>query len=236
LTTEQAKNPSMVIPMDATASRPHERIYPTTFRNPFTELWGQYRQAVEAWQAYLNQQDQMTWSEFTDQRRSLLAHLNYFGQLMRAYKKVALEGGSPSTMAMKLLAHLPDSLLSLLDEIPKRVDILNEVLKGEEVFSNIGRVARGSSITRFISAKDDNDNKRMVWAVVTDDNDILHLSLRDFRPHVQALAKVNRLDVAELILKDYLEGFVTGFNQFVEDLLKILNVNATHASKEVTPE
>jgi hypothetical protein len=166
----------------------------------------------------------------------LLAQLNYFGQLMRAYKKVALEGGSPSTVTMKLLAHLPDAMLKLLDEIPKRVDILNEVLKGEEAFSNVGRVARGSSITRFISAKDDNDNKRMIWGVVTDDDDILHLSLRDFMPHVSALHKVNRLDLAELILQDYLEGFVSGFNQFVKDLLEILNANATHASKEVVTE
>lgn len=236
LTTEQAKNPSIVIPMDATASHPHERIYPTTFRNPFTELWVQYRRTVEALQIYTSGQDQATWLEFTDQRRSLLGQLNYFGQLMRAYKKVALEGGSTSTMAMKLLAHLPDSLLSLLDEIPKRVDILNEVLKGEEVFSNVGRVARGSSLTRFVSAKDDNDNKRMVWGVVTDDNDVLHVSLRDFRPHVSALHKANRLDLAELILEDYLKGFVTGFNQFVKDLLEVVNANATHASKEVVSE
>jgi hypothetical protein len=135
---------------------------------------------------------------------------------------------------MKLLAYLPGSLLKVLDEIPRRVDILNEVLKGEEVFSNVGQVARGASITRFISAKDDNDNKTLVWAVITDDNNILHMSLRDFRPHVANLHKINRGDLAELIAKDYLDAYVTGFNQFVKRLIEILNANASHTSKEIT--
>jgi hypothetical protein len=227
----QSMNPSIVIPMAATAARPRERLYPTTFRNPFTELWGHYKYTSDLLQSYLAQKSQASWLEFAEARRSLLAQLNYFGQLMRAYKRVGLEGGSTSTAAMKLLAYLPDSLLKLLDEIPKRVDILNEVLKGEEVFSNVGRVVRGSSITRFISAKDDNDNKTLVWAIVTDDEDILHFSLRDFRPHVAELYKMGRADLAELIAKDYLDAFVKGFNQFVKCLLEILNINASHADQ-----
>jgi hypothetical protein len=35
----------------------------------------------------------------------------------------------------------------------------NRPIKGEEVISNVGRVARGSTLSRFISAKDDNENK-----------------------------------------------------------------------------
>ena len=34
LTDFQASNPSLMIPMNATATRPRERLYPTTFRNP----------------------------------------------------------------------------------------------------------------------------------------------------------------------------------------------------------
>jgi hypothetical protein len=184
-------------------------------------------------EGYLTQQTQTSWAGFSEARRSLLTQLHYFGELMRAYKKVALEGGSTSTAVMKLLAYLPDSLLKLLDAIPQRVDILNEVLKGEEVFSNVGQVARGSSISRFISAKDDNDNKTLVWAVVTDNKDKLHLSLRDFRPHVAALHKVNRPDLAELIAKDYLDAYANGFNRFVKRLLDILNANALH-TREIT--
>jgi hypothetical protein len=234
LAKAQSMNPSIVIPMEATVAPPRERLYPTTFRNPFTELWGHYQEVLDVFKGYSKEQTQANWSTFAEARRSLLAQLNYFGQVMRAYKKVALEGGSASTAAMKLLAYLPNSLLKLLDEIPRRVDILNEVLKGEEVFSNVGQVARGASLTRFISAKDDNDNKTLVWAVITDDNNVLHISLRDFRPHVTDLYKINRVDLAELIAKDYLDAYVTGFNQFVKRLLEILNTNATHTSKEIT--
>ncbi len=234
LADAQAKNPSIVIPMEATAANPQERLYPTTFRNPFTDFWSSYRKTATALEDYSKHLTQEHWVEFADARRSLLGQLNYFGQLIRAYKKVALEGGSTSAATIKLLAHLPDSLRKLLDEIPRRVDILNEILKGEEVFSNVGRVARGSSISRFVSAKDDNDNKTLVWAIVTDDHDTLHLSLRDFRPYVAALAKIDRMDLAQMIVDDYVNALVAGFNQFVTQLLEILNTNATHTSKEVS--
>jgi hypothetical protein len=233
LVKSQANNPSILIPMNATANSPRERLYPTTFRNPLTNLWVRYQNASKALNHYTVNQTQANWAVFTDERRSLLAQLNYFGQLMRAYKNVALKGGSTTTATMKLLAHLPDSLLKLLDEIPRRIDVLNEVIKGEEVFSNVGRVARESSLTRFISAKDDNENKALVWAVLTDDNDVMNLSLRDFRSHIVALKKLDRIELAKIMLQDYLDAFSTGFNQFVARLLDILNANATHASKEV---
>ena len=224
-----------MIPMDATAVNPRERLYPTTFRNPFTEFWSNYQHAAESFRHYQASQTQEQWAVFTEARRALLAQLNYFGQLLRAYKKVALEGGSTSTATMKLMAHLPDSLLKLLDEIPKRIDILNEVLKGEEVFSNVGRVARGSSLTRFVSAKDDNENKALVWGIITDDNEIMHISLRDFRAHVAVLCQLNRPDLAETLAQDYLDAFVTGFNRFVQQLLDLLNATASHIPKELTP-
>ncbi|MCB0165583.1 MAG: hypothetical protein KDI79_15235 [Anaerolineae bacterium] len=233
LAKAQQNNPSIVIPMDAISARPQERLYPTTFRNPFTDLWSHFQAASDTLKGYHDHKTQKNWTDFSAARRSLLAQLNYFGQIMRAYKRVALEGGSTSTAMMKLLAHLPNSLLKLLDEIPQRVDILNEVLKGEEVFSNGGRVARSSSISRFVSAKDDNFNKTLVWGVLTDDNDVMHLSLRDFRPHVAALRSINRPDLAELIVQDYLDAYASGFNQFVQRLLDILNANATHSVEEV---
>ncbi len=224
----QASNPALMIPMDATAINPRERLYPTTFRNPFTELWATYQSASSTLNRYQQSPSAADWAAFTDARRSFLSQLHYFGQLLRSYKRVALEGGSTSTATIKLMAHLPDSLFKLLDEIPRRIDILNEVIKGEEVFSNVGRVARGSSLNRFISAKDDNENKALVWGVLTNDKDILHLSLRDFRPHVAVLDRLNQRRLAELIAEDYLESFVTGFNEFVTNALDIVNATATH--------
>jgi hypothetical protein len=235
LVNSQANNPSIMMPMNATGVSPRERLYPTTFRNPFANLWTRYQNASNALNRYTVNQTQSNWAIFTDERRSLLAQLHYFGELLRTYKKVALEGGSTSTATMKLLAHLPDSILKLLDEIPRRIEVLNEVIKGEEVFSNVGRVARDSSLCRFISAKDDNENKTLVWAVLTDDNEVMHLSLRDFRPHLAALANINKIGLAEIMLNDYLDAFTTGFNQFVARLLDILDATATHASsKELT--
>ena len=228
----QTANPAILIPMSATAASPYERLYHTTFRNPFTELWGSYQQAWKALRRYTVSQTQTHWIVFSEARNSLLVQLDYLGQLFLAYKRVALAGGSPSTATLKLLAHVPHSVLKLLDEIPQRVDVLNEVIKGEEVFSNVGRVARGASLSRFISAKDDNPNKTLVWGALTDDKDTMHLSLRDFRPHVAQLHRLGRADLAEMIIEDYLDSFIIGFNQFVDFLLDIIRANATHASKK----
>lgn len=233
LVRSQGSNPSIMMPMDASAISPRERLCPTTFRNPFNQLWAKYESASTALGNYTQQQTAAAWAMFSDARYSLLVQFDHFGQLLRAHKRVALEGESTSLATMKLMAHLPDSLLSLLDQIPRRIDVLNEVLKGEEVFSNVGRVARGSSLSRFISAKDDNENKTLVWGFLTDDRDVLHLSLRDFRPHVAALQQLGKIDLAEMMLKHYLDSFVQGFNQFVARLLEILNATATHNSHGV---
>ncbi len=227
----QTSHPSILIPLDAAGISPRERLYPTTFRNPFTEIWTIYESTSKTLNRYSSNQNQTNWAEFSDNRRSLLSQLNYFGELLRAYKRVALQGGSISTATMKLLAHLPDSLRKILDTIPQRIDVLNEVLKGEEVISNVGRVSKGASITRFISAKDDNENKTLVWGILTDDSDVLHISLRDFRPHVAALASLNRLDLAQIIVADCVESFADGFNQFVARLLDIANTNSTYVQE-----
>lgn len=228
----QASNPSIMIPMDASATSPHERLYPTTFRNPFTDLWENYEKAKNTMHAYEASQTPGQWTIFTETRNKLLVQFDYLGQLLRAYKKVAMAGGSLSTATLKLMAHIPHKMLKLLDEIPQRIDVLNELIKGEEVFSNVGRVARGASLSRFISAKDDNENKLLVWGVITDDNDVMHLSLRDFRPHIASLAAQDRLDLAELMVEDYVTAFAAGFNQFVDSLLDILKANATHKAGE----
>lgn len=234
LAKSQANNPSIMLPMDASGLNPRERLHPTTFRNPFTQLWSKYQSTLAVLKQYQTHQTQAHWSAFNESRYSLLVQLDHFGQLLQAHKRVALEGESPSSAAMRLLAHVPDSLLKLLDEIPRRIDVLNEVIKGEEVFSNVGRVARGSSLSRFISAKDDNENKTLVWGILTDDQEVLHLTLRDFRPHVAALDQIGRLDLARMMVTHYLDSFAQGFNEFVAHLLDILNATATHTSKGAT--
>jgi hypothetical protein len=220
----QNNNPSILIPLSASAVKPRDRLYPTTFRNPFSEMWGTHDKTTEALDNYLANPTQNNWAKFADSRGALLTQLNYFSELLKAYKRVALQGGSTSTATMKLLAHVPDSFREILNKIPQRIDILNEVLKGEEVLSNVGRVANGSSITRFISAKDDNENKTLVWGIVSDNTDTLCVTLRDFRPHITALAKIGRLDLAKMIVTHQVDEFTSNFNKFVNSLLDIMNV------------
>jgi hypothetical protein len=110
----------------------------------------------------------------------------------------------------------------LLDTIPSRFDMLNEVLKGEEVFSNMGRVAKGSTLRRFITAKDDNEQKTLVWGVLTDNQGVLHLSLRDFRPHIAVLHGLGMADLAQQIAQDYLDAYADGLNQYVAELRDIV--------------
>jgi len=225
------KNPSVLIPLNAATVNPRDRLYPTTFRNPFTDMWDIYEDTLEALATYRQKPTDSQWQHFANLRGSLLTQMSYFGDLLRAYKRVALQGGSTSNTIMKLLAYVPMSVREMLNELPQRIDVLNEVLKGEEVISNVGRVAkksaneptgRGSSITRFISAKDDNENKTLVWGAVTDDQEIFHLSLRDFRPHVAALATINKLAVAQMMAEDQVTAFATGFNQLVTQISDII--------------
>lgn len=123
-----------------------------------------------------------------------------------------------------MLAHVPPVLQKLLNVLPSRFDVLNEILKGEEVFSNLGRVAKGSSLRRFITAKDDNKQKTLAWGVITDDSNVIHLSLRDFRPHVTALHELDLYDFARYMTQDYLDSYAHGFNTFIAELIQIVVV------------
>ncbi len=235
----QSSNPAILIPMDASQPAPHVRLHPTTFGNPITDLYHQHTVTLEALYNYKNAPGnrQTFYAEFDDQQRQYLRMIGAFGDLMRKHKEVAMSGQSISTMSIKLLAHMPDVMQRLLDRIPGQFDVLNEIIKGEEVFSNVGRVAQGSSLRRFITAKDDNQQKTLAWGVVTDDQDVLHISLRDFRPHVTLLAKNNMPDLAMLITQDFLDAYVDGFNLFVRELREITVASReTRLNKEDLPK
>ena len=72
----------------------------------------------------------------------------------------------------------------MLDSLPGTFDVINDVIKGQEVFSNVGPVSASSSLTRFNTAKDDNEKKVLAWGIMTDAKGVMHISLRDARPHV----------------------------------------------------
>jgi hypothetical protein len=109
----------------------------------------------------------------------------------------------------------------MLDTIPGRFEILNDIIKGREVFSNVGAVAPTSTLTRFITAKDDNEKKTLAWGIMTDAKGVMRITLRDFRPHVALLEAIGRKDLAMQIVQDYLDGYAHGLNNFIRDLQRI---------------
>jgi hypothetical protein len=92
------------------------------------------------------------------------------------------------------------------------------VIKGREVFSNVGSVAPTSTLLRFITAKDDNDKKTLAWGVITDAAGVMRISLRDFRPHVGLLVQAGQAELAQRISQEYLEAYAAGLNRYVVDL------------------
>jgi len=74
------------------------------------------------------------------------------------------------------------------------------------VLSNLGAVEKSSSLTRFMTAKDDNVQKQLAWGVMTDANGVMKITLRDFRPHVSVLYDIGHQDLANLLAQDYREA------------------------------
>lgn len=225
LSAAQRQNPVILIPIDASQHSPRERLYPMTFEVPLADLdlLNLHGQVLQALAAYEAKPDDHTaaYKRFDQLQRTYLAALAGFGAVLSKAKEIALEGESVSVGAIKLLANMPKPLQRLLDAVPGRFGVLNDLIKGREVFSNVGVVAPSSTLTRFITAKDDNDKKALAWGVITDAKGVMHVTLRDFRPHVGALIAVQRRDVAERLAQDYLDAYARGFNDFVRDLRRI---------------
>ena len=232
LNDSQNANPAILIPVDASRLDPKARIYPLNLEVPLVELdlLGLHAQAIQALNNYeMNYHTDRTtaYNEFDRVQRIYLASLAGFGTILKKAREIAIRGESASVGAIKMLAHLPTPLQRLLDKLPDRFELLSDLLKGKEVFSNIGQVAPTSTLVRFISAKDDNDQKQLTWGVLTDATGIMHTSLRDFRPHVAALHEIDRQGLSNFIAQDYLDAYANGINTFIKDLWRI-----TQASRE----
>ncbi|MCS6994111.1 MAG: hypothetical protein N2117_09935 [Anaerolineales bacterium] len=229
------QNPSMLIPMDASRQSPRDRLYPLSMEVPLAELdlLNLHARAIQTLNAYEGHKGDRSalYAQFDEAQRTYLATLAGFSAIFDRLKEIAIRGESASVAAIKALAHMPPALQHLLDQIPSRFELLNNVLKGREVFSNVGAVVPSSTLRRFVTAKDDNEQKQLVWGVITDARGVLRISLRDFRPHVAALQAAGRADLAHDITQDYLDSYVNGFNNFIFDLQRI-----TLASRKTLPE
>jgi hypothetical protein len=221
----QKMNPPMVIPVDGSQHIPRERLYPMTFEVPLVDLdlLSLHEETKAALDAYESEAgDRMAvCAKFDQLQRTYLAALAGFGVVMSRAKEIAVAGESASVGTIKLLAHLPTPLQRMLDKIPSRIDLLNDLIKGREVFSNVGAVAPTSTLTRFITAKDDNDKKTLAWGVITDAQGVMRITLRDFRPHVALLESVGRGDLAVRLARDYLDSYARGLNSYIDDLRRI---------------
>ncbi|MBN1955455.1 MAG: hypothetical protein JW900_10450 [Anaerolineae bacterium] len=226
-------NPVLLIPMDASNVSPQERVFPTTFRNPLIEIYNQWDTAWERYRAYRAQPTSFHWSAFDRTRRELLAYLGAFGEMLHALKGVTMRGESFNTATIRLLAHLPPSMQHLMDQIPQHIGVLNEIIKGSEVFSNVGRVAPGSTLARFISARDDGETKELIWGILSDDQGRTWISLRDFRPFVPLLVAAGESDLANLLARDYLFSYVEGFNRFLLRLGELVAAKAVEGRSEI---
>jgi hypothetical protein len=208
--------------MDASFINPRERISPVTFRNPLMGLFEAYEEAMAKLKLYrVSKDNSEVWTSFHARRKEMLSYLRAFGQTLGAIKLIANRGESLNVATLKLLGNLPASMQHLLNQMPERVGMLNEIVKGEEVFSNVGRVASDSSLMRFVSAKDDGRAKRLVWGVLTDDKGELHVTLRDFRPHVIALLKHGQEALAYQLAKDYVDSYTATLVRLAGQLAEI---------------
>ena len=233
-------NPAILIPIDASQRSPRERLYPMSFEVPlndldFIQLHIQTLQALEAYEKGSGDRTTL-YIEFDKLQRNYLATLAGFGTVLSRAKEIAILGESTSVGSIKLLAHMPVPLQRLLDNIPGQFDVLNDIIKGREVFSNVGAVAKTSTLTRFITAKDDNDKKTLAWGVITDAQGVMRVTLRDFRPHVALLETAGQRDLARRLAEDYLTAYVRGLNQYVLDLHRMtVSSRETRFSKNEKP-
>ncbi len=222
-------NPSLLIPIDASRYDPKERIFPSAFRSPLPDFREEHERLValrsSAMQRKLFGSNRTSIEAFVSERQDYLGYLQAFSTVMQRYRDIATSGQSMSATAIRLIAGLPGAAQKVVDGIPGQLTVVNEAIKGEEVFSNVGQVVPNSSISRFSSAKDDNDKKVLVWGIMSDAHGKLHITLRDFRQPVLDLAKEGHSEVAQAVTQDFLRGYMEGLYAFADQIQLIMTTD-----------
>jgi hypothetical protein len=78
-----------------------------------------------------------------------------------------------------------------------------------------------------MSAKDDGNTKALVWGIMSDDQNRLIITMRDFRPHVKPLVTANRADLAQRMAQDYLTTYTAALIGLVARMSAMLQVETT---------
>ncbi|NTW02175.1 MAG: hypothetical protein HGA19_12965 [Oscillochloris sp.] len=222
LETQRMLVPSLLIPMDASWIDPRQRLQPATLRNPQPDLLPRLERSEALLRAVVRSHLPAARQAFEAERTELCGDLLAYAGVLRALREITTRGESFTTAALKLLGHLPRPMQSLMDLIPQKIDLLNEIVKGAEVFSNIGQVARSSSVARFASSRDDGDTKLLIWGLMADARGQMVVTLRDFRPHVGPLLAAGHTSLAELLAADFLEAYAQGLNALVKRIQRVL--------------
>jgi hypothetical protein len=223
-------NPALLIPVDASPIAPQERIFPITFRNLADNLVWIWDDTWDAYQAYRRIEPPDTpegiaaFQAFVRKRSLLVGNLRAFSYILAANKAVAMRGTSLNVAILDLLVGLPPWLQVALKGIPEQFSFLNELLRGDEVYSNVGRVAAGSTLSRFMTAKDDGNTKALAWGIMTDDENRLNVTMRDFRPHVKPLIRAGAIDLARQMAQDYVQTYTYDLMGLVARLTAMLQV------------
>ena len=223
-------NPALAIPIDASLDDPQTRLHIVVFRNMLYNLVWIWDDTWDAYQAYRRIEPPDTpegivaLSEFSRKQAHLIGILRAFSLLLAANKAVGRRGNSLSVAMSELLVGLPMWLQHILNLLPENLPVLNEVIKGDEIYSNVGRVAEGSSLSRFITVKDDGNAKELAWGIMTDDQGRMIVTMRDFRPHVKPLAEIGRLDLARTLAQDYVVAYTNDLIGLVARLTAMLQV------------
>jgi hypothetical protein len=223
-------NPALLIPVDASLGDPQAWLYPIVFRNLSDGLVWVWDETWEAYQTYRRIEPPDTpegiaaLEVFGRRRAKLISELRGFSYFLAANKAVGQRGHSSTVAMSELLVGLPDWLQHLFNRLPENLVPLNEIIKGDEVYSNVGRVAERSSLTRFMTAKDDGNTKDLAWGIMTDDNGRMMVTMRDFRPHVRPLIEAGYIDLARSMAQDYVVSYTEDLIGLVARLTAMLQV------------
>ncbi len=220
---EHTVNPALLIPMDASGVDPRLRLFPATFRNPLPGLLPRLTLCDDMAQTLRRRAGKSELQAFTEERRALYSELKAYSMLLQTLRQVTMRGESFATAALRLLSHLPGPMQHIMDLVPQKIDILNEIIKGREVFSNVGQVATESSLTRFASSRDDGETKLLVWGFMTNAAGQLCMTLRDFRPHVVDLERLGQRELAQALTQDYLDAYANSVDLLIHRIQRIFS-------------
>ena len=220
---------AVLIPADASRNNPQARLYPLIFDLSLSDtgLLDLHQHSLEALSAFQNSHsDQQTAYEAFDQlRRTYLTLLAGLAQAMNHAREIVLTRQDAGAGNLKLVGNLPGPVQHLLEALPGRHDPLSDVMRGRELFIYVSSLPTDTSLTRFAAAKDDSIKRVITWGSAAASEGALPITLRDFRPHVTALAEIGHKPLAARITQHYAHTYAQGLNQYLRELRRIALAN-----------